>query len=83
MRKDGGVTCFTGRADATHRPRADAPALTGLRQVVYLNGKNTVALLTGQGAVHTAYRFGTFDARMTNVELKPLTGVPAATRRLQ
>ena len=83
VKKDGAVTCLTGRAGAKYRPPADAPALAGFRQVVYLNGKSTVALLTGQGAVHTAYPFGTLDARMTNVEPKPLAGMPAAARLLE
>lgn len=80
VKKDGAVVCFGGRAEPTSRPQKDAPALPGFRQILYLNGKNAVAVLTGQGALLTARPFGTWDARMTNASLEPVAGVPVAAR---
>jgi hypothetical protein len=80
VKKDGAVACFGGRADTTSRPLQDAPELPGFRQIHNLNGKNTVALLTGPGALLTAHPFGTWDARMTSVKLTAVAGMPAATR---
>lgn len=75
VKGDGSVSCFGGNP-AFPEPPVDVPGLRGVREMAYVNGRSTYAVIDAQGQVLAQY--APAIRRLRELDLKPVEGMPLA-----